>query len=286
MGDSGSNVQLSVRDKILDLSSPKIMGILNVTPDSFSDGGEFNKLESALRHIKLMVSEGAAIIDVGGESTRPGSEPVSEQQELDRVMPVLEVAIPQFPDTLFSVDTTKYKVAEEALQLGAHLVNDISGLKNEPRFVDLCKQFAAGYIMMHSQGDPKTMQRNPTYNNVVRDIYTFFEEQLAQTKKEGLENVIIDPGIGFGKTLDHNLAVLANLKEFKKLGYPILIGASRKSMIGKILNGREAKGRIAGTIAVHYHALMQGANVIRVHDVKEAHDSLLVFEAIQQHICD
>jgi dihydropteroate synthase len=286
MGDSGSNVQLSVRDKILDLSSPKIMGILNVTPDSFSDGGEFNKLESALRHIKLMVSEGAAIIDVGGESTRPGSEPVSEQQELDRVMPVLEVAIPQFPDTLFSVDTTKYKVAEEALQLGAHLVNDISGLKIEPRFVDLCKQFAAGYIMMHSQGDPKTMQRNPTYNNVVRDIYTFFEEQLAQTKKEGLENVIIDPGIGFGKTLDHNLAVLANLKEFKKLGYPILIGASRKSMIGKILNGREAKGRIAGTIAVHYHALMQGANVIRVHDVKEAHDSLLVFEAIQQHICD
>lgn len=277
-------LQLAVRDKILDLSSPKIMGILNATPDSFSDGGEFNELESALGHIGLMVSEGAAIIDVGGESTRPGSEPVSEQEEIDRVVPILEKAIPQFPDTFFSVDTTKYRVAEEALKLGAHLVNDISGLKKEPRFVDLCVQHQAGYVMMHSQGNPKTMQQDPTYDDVVDDIYHFFEDQLARIKEAGLDEVIIDPGIGFGKTQGHNLELLANLTKFKKLGYPMLVGASRKSMIGKLLGGRPATERITGTVAVHYHAMMQGANIIRVHDVKEAHDSLLIFNAIQKHI--
>jgi len=286
MNDSNMSLQLTVRDKVLDLSSPKIMGILNVTPDSFSDGGEFNELESALGRIGLMISQGAAIIDVGGESTRPGSEPVSEQEELDRVIPVLEKAIPQFPDTFFSIDTTKYRVAEVALKLGTHFVNDISGLKKEPRFVDLCLRHQAGYVMMHSQGNPKIMQQDPTYDDVVQDIYHFFERQLSKTKEKDFKNVIIDPGFGFGKTLDHNLELLANLKEFNKLGYPILVGASRKSMISKILGDRPVEGRITGTVAVHYHAMMQGANIIRVHDVKEAHDSLLVFNAIQEHLRD
>lgn len=256
------------------------MGILNATPDSFSDGGIFNEVESAVEHIGAMISEGASIIDVGGESTRPGSETVSEQEELDRVLPILEESIPQFPDTFFSIDTTKYRVAEEALKTGAHFVNDISGLQKEPRFVDLCVQYKAAYIMMHSQGDPKTMQQNPAYNDVVNDIYAFFESRLERAKEKGLENIIIDPGIGFGKTLEHNLKLLAHLSSFKKLGYPILVGASRKSMIGKVLGGRSVGDRITGTVAAHYHALMQGANIIRVHDVKEAHDSLLVFEAI------
>lgn len=257
------------------------MGILNVTPDSFSDGGEFNELEAAIGRIGLMVSEGASIIDVGGESTRPGSEPVTEQQELDRVLPILEQAIPQFPDTLFSIDTTKYRVAEEALKLGTHFVNDISGLQKEPRFVDLCVQYQAGYIMMHSQGNPKTMQQDPSYDDVVENIYHFFEKQLAQARKQGFDKVILDPGFGFGKTLDHNLQLLANLERFQDLGYPLLVGASRKSMIGAVLNDRPVDDRVTGTVAAHYHAMMRGANIIRVHDVKEAHDSLLVYKAIR-----
>ena len=256
------------------------MGILNATPDSFSDGGEFNQLDAAMERIGEMVAEGASIIDVGGESTRPGSDPVAEQQELERVIPILEKAIPQFPDIFFSVDTTKYRVAEKALEVGAHIVNDISGLQKEPRLADLCAEYEAGYVMMHSQGNPKTMQDDPSYENVVNDVYQFFEEQIAKAEEKGLKNVIIDPGIGFGKTLDHNLKLLANLQTFSELGHPILVGASRKSMIGDLLGGRPAKERVTGTVAVHYDALMRGANIIRVHDVKEAHDSLQVFNAI------
>lgn len=283
MNNSVDLSQFKVRDKTLDLSSPKVMGILNATPDSFSDGGEFNQLDAAMKRIYEMVAQGASIIDVGGESTRPGSDPVAEQQELERVIPILEKAISQFPDTLFSVDTTKYNVAKEALKLGTHFVNDISGLQKEPRFVDLCVQYDAGYVMMHSQGNPKTMQENPSYKDVFEDIYDFFEQQLQRCRQKGLESVIIDPGIGFGKTLEHNLKLLANLDQFKKLGYPILVGASRKSMIGAILNDRPVDDRVTGTIAVHYHAMMKGANIIRAHDVKEAHDSLLVYNAISDY---
>jgi len=280
--NSTGRFQLKVRDKVLDLTSPKIMGILNATPDSFSDGGEFNELESAIGRIGLMVSEGASIIDIGGESTRPGSEPVTEEEELDRVLPILEKAIPQFPDTCFSIDTTKYRVAEEALKLGTHFVNDISGLKKEPRFVELCQQYRAGLVMMHSQGNPKTMQQDPTYDDVVDEVYRFFEETLHSAESKGLDCIAIDPGIGFGKTLEHNLKLLAHLEDFKKLGYPILVGASRKSMISDILQGRSVENRVTGTVAVHYDAMMHGANIIRVHDVKEAHDSLCVYKAISK----
>lgn len=274
------NYSLTIRDKTLDLSSPKIMGILNATPDSFSDGGNFNEVEAALGRIGLMISQGAHIIDIGGESTRPGSEPVTEQEELDRVLPILEKAIPQFPDTFFSIDTTKYRVAEEALKLGTHFINDVSGLQKEPRFLELCVQYNAGYIMMHSQDDPKTMQEDPTYENVVSDIKQFLRTRIDKAKEKGLKHIIIDPGIGFGKTLEHNLKLIANLQEFQDLECPILVGASRKSMIGQILNDRPVDDRLTGTVAVHYHAMMNGANIIRVHDVKEAHDSVQVFNAI------
>lgn len=275
-----SSNMFPVRDREVDFSSPHVMGILNTTPDSFSDGGNFNELESAIGRIGLMVSQGASIIDVGGESTRPGSEPVTEEEELERVIPVLEKAIPQFSETLFSIDTTKFSVAEEALKLGTHFVNDISGLKKEPRFIDLCKRYKAGYIMMHSQGNPKTMQKDPTYDNVVEDIYNYFERKLAKIREQGFERVIIDPGIGFGKTLDHNIKLISNLETFTKLGFPILVGASRKSMIGSILGDRPVDNRVTGTVAVHYHAMMKGANIIRVHDVKEAHDSVMVYNAL------
>lgn len=280
MNDSGARSNLILRDKTLDLSTPKIMGILNATPDSFADGGEYNTVESALGRIGLMVSRGVSIIDVGGESTRPGSDPVTDEEELERVIPVLEKAIPQFPETLFSIDTTKFKVAEQALKLGAHLVNDISGLQKEPRFAELCVRYSAGYILMHSQGNPKTMQEDPQYEDVISDISSFFRQQISHAKDAGLENIILDPGIGFGKTQQHNITILKRLREFVDLGYPLLIGASRKSMIGRILQGRDTDDRVTGTLAVHYHALMQGAKIIRVHDVKEANDSILVYNAL------
>ena len=272
--------QLTLRDQMLDLSSPKVMGILNATPDSFSDGGNYNEVDAALRHINKMVSEGAHIIDVGGESTRPGSESIAVQQELDRVLPILEKAIPQYPDTFFSIDTTKYRVAEEALKLGTHIVNDISGLQKEPRLAELCAAYDAGYILMHSQGDPKTMQDNPRYDDVVNDIYLFFREKVDWAKEQGLQHIILDLGIGFGKTLQDNLDLLANLDTFQNLGCPMMVGASRKSMIGDILNGRSVDDRLIGTVAVHYHALLNGATLLRVHDVKEAVDSVKVFEAL------
>lgn len=276
---SSSQNQLHPRGQLLDLSSPKIMGILNATPDSFSDGGSYNEVERAVGRIATMVSEGATIIDVGGESTRPGAESVTEQEEIDRVLPILEQAVPQHPDTFFSIDTTKYRVAEEALKLGVHIINDISGLQ-DPRLVELCVEYDAGYILMHSQGDPQTMQDKPTYDNVVNDLFLFFREKVALAEEKGLQNIIIDPGIGFGKTLKHNADLITGLQTFQSLAVPILVGASRKSMIGQILGDRPVDDRLIGTIAIHYHALINGANILRVHDVKEAHDSLTVFNVL------
>ncbi len=257
------------------------MGIINATPDSFSDGGKYLDHSRAMDRIHLMLKNGAKVIDVGGESTRPGAEPVSETEEIDRVIPLLEEAIPVFSDAIFSIDTTKYEVAKKALQAGAKIVNDVSGLQKEPRLADLCAEYNATYILMHSQGDPKTMQKKPEYNDVIKDITAFFERQSMEAKKRGVHHLILDPGIGFGKTLEHNLKLIAHLDKFKKFSFPLLVGASRKSMIGKILDDRPTDDRITGTVALHYHALIKGANILRVHDVKEASDSIRIFNAIQ-----
>lgn len=262
-------------------SSPKIMGILNATPDSFSDGGRYTDISRAMDRIHIMLKNGAEIIDVGGESTRPGSDPVSVQEEIDRVIPVLEKAIPVFKKADFSIDTTKFEVAKLALEAGVKIINDVSGLQKEPKLADLCAEFGATYILMHSQGDPKTMQKDPEYVDVVEDVIAFFEQQLTEAKKRGAHKIILDPGIGFGKSLEHNLKLIAQLDKFQKFGLPIMVGASRKSMIGKILNNRPTDDRIAGTIALHYHALVKGANILRVHDVKEASDSIRIFNAVQ-----
>ncbi|HLR31018.1 MAG TPA: dihydropteroate synthase, partial [Fodinibius sp.] len=194
-------------------------------------------------------------------------------------LPVLDQAVAKYPDTFFSIDTTKYQVAEEALKRGVHLVNDVSGLKN-PRLLDLCVEYGGGYILMHTQGNPKIMQQRPEYDDVVNDLFLFFKEKIAIAANKGLGNIIIDPGIGFGKTLAHNVDLLSSLETFKSLGYPVMVGASRKSMIGKLLGGRSAGDRVIGTVAVHYHALLNGASIIRVHDVKEAADSLAVYKAL------
>lgn len=260
------------------------MGILNTTPDSFSDGGRFNSESSALQRVGQMVAEGAAIIDIGGESTRPGSDPVSEREELQIVIPVLEQAVSKYPDTLFSVDTTKYEVARQALQAGACVINDVSGLLDEPRLADLCAQYDATMILMHRKGMPKNMQNNPKYDDVIQEISSFLQTQAEYALKAGVSGVVIDPGIGFGKTWLHNLQIIRYLHTFTASGYPVLIGASRKSVIGHVLadeqGDRPVDKRLAGTLAMHYHALMNGASILRVHDVQEACDSLLVYNAI------
>lgn len=275
--NENQNLRLPLRDKILDVTTPKIMGILNTTPDSFSDGGKYVSVERAVERIAVMVGEGADIIDIGGESTRPGADQVSEQEEMDRVLPLMERAIQNFPDTLFSVDTTKYRVAKKSLEYGVHIVNDVSGLQKEPEFAALCAQFHAGYVLMHSLGDPKTMQQNPEYSDVVEDICSFFELNIKELEKAGVPSVIIDPGIGFGKTVTHNLQIVKELQKFTTLGKPVLLGASRKSVIGKLLNDRPPEKRVAGTVAMHYHGLLHGAKILRVHDVQEASDSVQIF---------
>jgi dihydropteroate synthase len=268
--------QHTVRDTTISFANAHIMGILNCTPDSFSDGGQFSTTELALNRIEEMVDEGATFIDVGGESTRPGSDPVSVDEELRRITPVLRDAIPRFPNTTFSIDTTKYEVAKAALDLGVHYVNDVSGLRKEPRFTDLCATYNAGLILMHSIGDPKNMQENPQYSDVVAEVRDYLINAAEIAQKAGISAIVIDPGIGFGKTLDHNTALLKGLHQFTETGFPVLIGVSRKSMVGQILGNRPTGGRLAGTIAAHYFALQKGANILRVHDVQEAHDSLQI----------
>lgn len=271
---------LQLRNSTLSLDVPRVMGIVNVTPDSFSDGGKFHSVQQTIDAIGKMVDEGAAIVDIGGESTRPGADPVPVSEEMDRVLPVLEPALKNFPRTFFSVDTTKYQVAEESLKMGAHIINDVSGLQKEPRLADLCSEYNAGYVLMHSLGDPKTMQKNPEYKNVVEDIFTFLKEGIEQLQEAGVSSLVVDPGIGFGKTLQHNLDIIKGLKKFITLDCPVLVGASRKSMFVKLFGERPAEERLAGTLAVHYHCLLQGASILRVHDVKEAVDSVKVFEAL------
>lgn len=275
-----SAFNFSVRDTILELGTPKVMGILNATPDSFSDGGKYISEQQAIDRIGQMLDEGASIIDIGGESTRPGSDRVSEREELDRVLPVLETALKNYPEGIYSIDTTKYKVAEESLKAGAKIINDVSGLEKEPGLAGLCAGYGAGYILMHSQGEPKTMQQNPVYESVIDQISDFFQKKLIELEKSGVESIIIDPGIGFGKTVNHNLQIVKELQKFTTFQRPVMLGASRKSMIGNILGNRPVDERVAGTIAVHYHGLINGAKILRVHDVKEASDSIEIYNAL------
>lgn len=247
-----------------------VMGILNVTPDSFYDGGRYARAEAAVQHALQMVQDGADIVDIGGESTRPGSQPVPEEEELRRVLPVIEAVRGQV-DVPISIDTTKSRVAERALQAGACMVNDISGLGFDPRMAEVVARHGALCCVMHIQGTPQTMQQNPQYEDVVRDISRYFEERLALAERAGIprENIWLDPGIGFGKTVEHNLEILRRLREFTAFGLPILIGTSRKSFIGKILGDLPPEERLEGTAATVAIAIMNGANAVRVHDVRE-----------------
>jgi dihydropteroate synthase len=267
--------------KQLDLTRPKVMGILNVTPDSFSDGGDFISPESAITHADQMMLDGADIIDIGGESTRPGAEAVSEQEELDRVIPVIE-AIRQRLSVIVSIDTSKPVVMRESAAAGAGLINDVNALR-APGAIETVSQLDVPVCLMHMQGEPRTMQQNPKYADVVSDIMSFFEQRIDECMEGGVlrERLLLDPGFGFGKTLKHNLTLLKFLGEFLHFGLPLLVGISRKSMIGAILGDAPVDNRLYGSLAAAVLALDKGASIVRVHDVRPTVDALKVVDAVR-----
>ncbi|HAG92917.1 MAG: dihydropteroate synthase [Pseudomonadales bacterium] len=265
--------------RFLDLSRPVVMGVLNVTPDSFSDGGRFFCKDEALAQARLMVEQGAAIIDIGGESTRPGAAPVSEQEELDRVVPVIE-ALAGAIDAVVSVDTSTPAVMREAAAAGAGMINDVRALER-PGALECVKNTALPVCLMHMQGQPESMQNNPLYQDVLNDVYTYLQARLEACGSAGIapERIVLDPGFGFGKTLQHNLSLLKHLDQFTKLECPMLVGMSRKSMIGAVLDKPVAE-RLHGSVAAALIAVQSGAAIVRVHDVAPTVDALKVWSAV------
>ncbi|MFY9463132.1 MAG: dihydropteroate synthase [Candidatus Sungiibacteriota bacterium] len=291
---------------------PRIVGILNVTPDSFSDGGKFFAPAAAITHAQDMIAEGADIIDIGGESTRPGSQRISVEEELGRILPVLDVLVKELPVPI-SIDTTKPEVAEKCLGRGAHIINDVSGLRDS-RMREVAARLKAPVIIMHMQGTPDTMQKNPQYGDVVEEIIAYLGEQATMAKSAGIEQIIIDPGIGFGKTIQHNLAILAHLGEFRILGYPVMVGVSRKSFLQKIIgdnsfchsreNGNPESMEKTGspiksgmtekyisthqtseaTLAAEAIARYNGADMIRTHDVAGCKRAIAIAGAIRKAV--
>ncbi|MFS7252367.1 dihydropteroate synthase [Rahnella rivi] len=271
-------MQLTARESILNLTFPQVMGILNVTPDSFSDGGRHNSLDLALRHAEAMINAGATLLDIGGESTRPGAAEVSEDEELARVVPVVEAIVRRF-DVWISVDTSKAIVIREAARAGMHLINDIRSLQ-EPGALQAAAETGLPVCLMHMQGQPKTMQHSPKYEDVVAEVAEYFVEQIARCENAGIpkSKLLLDPGFGFGKNLNHNYQLLARLAEFHHFGLPLLVGMSRKSMVGQLLHVSPEQ-RVTGSVACAVIAAMQGAQIVRVHDVKETVEAMRVVEA-------
>lgn len=269
---------LHCAERTLDLSRPRVMGILNVTPDSFSDGGLWVDLPAARRHASRLFEDGAAIIDVGGESTRPGASPVSTQQELDRVIPVIEAARAE-TDALLSVDTSKPEVMRAAVDAGANIINDINALRAEGA-MDAASASGAAVCLMHMRGEPRTMQQDPKYTDVVAEVVAFLRQRMQACARAGIEDnrLLVDPGFGFGKTLRHNLQLLDDLDRFSALA-PVLAGLSRKSMLGE-LTGRDAAGRLPASIAAAVLAAERGARILRVHDVAATVDALRIVTAL------
>ncbi len=261
---------------------PMIMGILNVTPDSFSDGGRYFKRDEALRHALHLIEEGADIIDVGGESSRPGAEPVSGNEEIDRVIPVIE-DIRANSDILLSIDTYKSSVARAALEAGVNWINDVSALRFDPEMPVLAGQYQCPVVVMHMRGEPRTMQQNPSYNDVIGEVKSFFLERLTALKAEGVSQVIVDPGIGFGKRLEDNLRLLAHLNQLITLNCPLMIGVSRKSFIGA-LTGQPVEDREDGTLAASLWSYQQGVRIFRTHAVGPLKVALKIVKSISENV--
>jgi len=268
---------VSERSKVagLSMSKPQIMGILNVTPDSFSDGGQFNAPEQAIARTKAMIAEGASIVDIGGESTRPGSGYVEIKEEIARTAPVIAAVAPEIQAPI-SIDTRKAPVAAAAFDAGAKLINDVSGFTFDAELAPLAAKSSASVCVMHAQGDPATMQDDPAYDDVLLDVYDFLEAQVRQLEALGLkrDQIVVDPGIGFGKTMDHNLALMARISLFHSLGCPILLGASRKSLIAHVAGAVDVSERLPGSLALALAGVQHGVQFLRVHDVAETHQAL------------
>lgn len=269
--------EYKIGNKIFIPTEKYVMGILNVTDDSFFDGGKYVSEKKIRERIDEFINAGVDIIDIGGESTRPGSEPISSEKELNRILPAVEYAL--LKNAIVSIDTYKSKVADKCLEMGAHIINDISGFKFDEEMANVCKNYNASAILMHIRGKPKTMQDNPYYEDTMAEIFDELNQSIMIAKTKGIKNIFIDPGIGFGKRVFDNFEILNRLEELKFLGYPILIGLSRKSFIGKLLN-LQPEDRLTGTIVANSIALFKGASIIRVHDYKEAIETKKLIRAI------
>lgn len=270
---------INCKGNLIDLSTPKVMGVLNVTPDSFFDGGKYKNEAAILRQAEKMLIEGATFVDVGAYSSRPGADHVSEEEELSRIIPVMTLLLREFPEIIISVDTFRSKVAKESIQLGAAIINDISGGNIDDKMFEIVAKLQVPYVLMHMLGTPQNMQKNPVYEDATKEIISFFAAQLFKLHQLKLNDVIIDVGFGFGKTIAHNFEILKNLELFKSLDAPILAGVSRKSMLYKTL-GVSAQEALNATTSANTIALLNGANILRVHDVKEAVEAVKIVEQV------
>jgi dihydropteroate synthase len=276
-----NNMKLSYNGYTLDLATPKVMGILNVTPDSFYDGGKHFAMGNILKTCEQMLMDGADIIDIGGVSTRPGAQEVSEQEEYDRVIPALKILVKNFPQTWFSIDTYRSQIAEICVNEGARIINDISGGNLDNNMFSVVGRLKMPYVLMHMHGTPQTMQQNPLNESVVNEVQHFFIKKVNQLKEFGVDQVILDPGFGFGKTLDANYSLLKNQDKIRVDNLPILTGISRKSLINKVLDIKPEQA-LNGTTILNILALQHGANILRVHDVREAKECVIMMEKYQK----
>lgn len=271
---------INCKGRLTDLSKPKVMGIINVTPDSFYDGGSMSTKDSILERAENMIAEGASILDIGGYSSRPGAGDVSADEELDRVLPAIDAIIQQFPDALISIDTFRSAVAKKAVAAGAAIVNDISGGQLDSEMYKAVASMKVPYILMHMKGTPQTMTSQTQYKDITRDVLFYFSQRIALAKKAGIIDIIADPGFGFAKTRQQSFALLNSLERFEMLEIPLLVGVSRKSMIHKTLGG-SAQTALNGTTVLNTVALLKGANILRVHDVKEAMETITLLEELK-----
>jgi dihydropteroate synthase len=278
---SGISQSINMKGHFFSLEEPQIMGILNCTPDSFHSESRVQASAEIANKIEAMIYEGATILDFGGQSTRPGATQVGVQEEIDRVIPAIELAKKHYPDVHCSIDTFYGKVAEAAIHAGANIINDISAGSMDASILDIAAKTKVPYVLMHMQGKPSDMQEHPSYKNVTQEVYRFFQEKLAQLKVMGIEEVIIDLGFGFGKNAAHNFELLRNMELFHQLHKPILTGISRKSMIYKTL-GTDAANALNGTSVLHAWALERGSQILRVHDVKEAKEAIQLWKALNK----
>ena len=273
---------INIKGTLLDLTKPKIMGILNITPDSFFDGGDYNSEHKILNQVEKMLSEGADIIDVGGHSSRPGAKKITIEKETERVIPIIKLITGKFKNTIISIDTFRSEIARKAIEAGASIINDISGGDLDNKMYEVAGELKVPYIIMHMKGVPSNMQNNTEYDNVIFDIIKNLSYKIDLAKKAGVLDIIIDPGFGFGKSLKDNFKILKNLSSFKQLNQPIMVGLSRKSMIYKILES-SAKNVLNGTTCLNSISLNNGANIIRVHDVKEAKETVKLIEFMNEN---